>query len=488
MVRCLQTLWKVQGEAISCEEIREAILNREFHSGGTAEQWLDSWRREYAKFVEEHMRSFWIEAMQEGAKKVEEKIPGWQFDITEPNVQLWIKQRGEQFVTNATQTQLDGLETVLRRAATSGMNEYELSRVIQSMVGLNWRQSMANLNRYRSAYDRLVKEGKFPRQAEKKALEKAILYSQQQHRYRGYSIAETELVAAYNQGSLLAVKQAQNRGLLGTVVKRWHAVLDEKTCSICKQLNNKTIGIDEKFTYWEKGVLLPINPGLKYPDSYLAPPAHLFCRCWLEFDGISPPDPKKLFDEIKELLFDKIKELLFDKIKDFLDEETTSNPLQDDDRYDTIIEIEAPTQSQTGGAISGATITDPESKRAEAHAERYYGLVRKMKTDCKRIAKNTGYPLEEIKRIKSFIFLEKHDLGDGKIDYFYPSFEMAQSWQRLIEGKDIKPHDLTLLKHEMMESQLMNEGYTQDEAHRITSEKYDYGGEAKKYYDSLKKR
>lgn len=301
MVRRLQTLWKEQGEAISCEEIQEAILNEEFNNGATAEQWLDSWRQEYAKFVEGHMRSLWIEAMQEGAKKVEEKIPGWQFDITEPNVQLWIKQRSEQFVTNATQTQLDGLEAVLRRVATGGMNADELSRVMPSMVGLNWWQSMANLNRYRSTYDQLIKEGKSPQEAEKKALEKAILYGQQQHRYHGYSIAEKELVFVYNQGTLHAVKQAQNMGLLGTVVKRWCTAEDTQTCSICEKLRNTAIGIDEDFRYWEKGALLPINHGLKDPDSNLAPPVHPFCRCWIEFEEINSSGSETRFDEIKEI-------------------------------------------------------------------------------------------------------------------------------------------------------------------------------------------
>lgn len=135
--------------------------------------------------------------------------------------------------------------------------------------------------------------------------------------------------------------------------------------------------------------------------------------------------------------------------------------------------------------ISGA-ITNPESKPARQHASRYYGLVRSMKTDCRRIAENTGLPLEEIERIKSFVFLEKHDLGDG-IRRFDPSFEMAESWQRLIDGKNIQPHDLTLLRHEIMERQLMLEGMTQDEAHILTSKKYNYRGDAKAYYDSLEK-
>lgn len=125
---------------------------------------------------------------------------------------------------------------------------------------------------------------------------------------------------------------------------------------------------------------------------------------------------------------------------------------------------------------------NPQSARAEAHAERYYAAVRKMTTDVKRIAENTGYTASDIQRIKNFIFLDKHDLGDGKISQFDAPFEMAESWQRLIDGKRIQPYDLTLLKHEMMERELMLQGFTQDEAHVITSRKYNYAQEAYEYY------
>lgn len=105
-----------------------------------------------------------------------------------------------------------------------------------------------------------------------------------------------------------------------------------------------------------------------------------------------------------------------------------------------------------------------------------------MKNDHIRIAHNTDFSEEEVKQVKSFIFLEKHDLGGSEPEYFYPSYEMAQSWQRLIDGKNIQPHDITLLKHELMERNLINQGYTQREAHKKTEEKYNYGDESRGYY------
>ncbi len=105
-----------------------------------------------------------------------------------------------------------------------------------------------------------------------------------------------------------------------------------------------------------------------------------------------------------------------------------------------------------------------------------------MKNDCERIAQNTGFSKQEIETVKRYVFLEKHDLGGEEEELFFPSYEMAESWRRLIDGKEIQNHDITLLKHELMERGLVEKGLSQDEAHRITSKKYNYGREAEAYY------
>lgn len=133
-------------------------------------------------------------------------------------------------------------------------------------------------------------------------------------------------------------------------------------------------------------------------------------------------------------------------------------------------------ESPTGGGLT------PDSKKAQEHADRYYESVRKMKNDHERIAENTDFSAEEIKQVKVFIFLEKHDLGGPEPEHFYPSYEISQSWQRLIDGKNIQKHDITLIKHELMEKDLMAQGYSQNEAHRMTEQKYGYATESREYY------
>ena len=141
-----------------------------------------------------------------------------------------------------------------------------------------------------------------------------------------------------------------------------------------------------------------------------------------------------------------------------------------------------------GALVSGA-ITDPFSDKALNHAEIYYNEIRSMTTDVSRIAANTGYSIHQIRTVKNYAFMDEHELVDG-FGRFDPSFEMAQSWQRLMSHNknDIQPHDLLLIKHELYESALVSQGHDQDTAHRMASEKYDYATASDNYYRSLREK
>ena len=68
---------------------------------------------------------------------------------------------------------------------------------------------------------------------------------------------------------------------------------------------------------------------------------------------------------------------------------------------------------------------------------------------------------------------KEHDLISGK-HRFDPSYDMAQSWQRLISGKGIQEKDIVLLKHEYAELRYMERGLTQNQAHIKASKRYNY--------------
>ena len=138
------------------------------------------------------------------------------------------------------------------------------------------------------------------------------------------------------------------------------------------------------------------------------------------------------------------------------------------------------------GGISGA-ISDPFSPEAQLHAYKYYEEIRHRTDDIYKIAKLTGYTPEQVLKAKNFLFVETHVLSDG-IRRFDPSFEIAESWQRLSDMQEfVQEHDKLLIPHELMEMKLINDGLSQEEAHNKTSEVYNYPDEADKFYQELQR-
>ena len=141
--------------------------------------------------------------------------------------------------------------------------------------------------------------------------------------------------------------------------------------------------------------------------------------------------------------------------------------------------------------ISGARITDLNSAEADEFAEMYYEEIRHFSTDSKKIADNLGKEESDIRKIKAYLFEDDSliDPDTGESRKFDPDCAIAQSWQRLMNGKDIKLHDKTLIEHELLEMKIKQEnpGIDHVKAHELASEKYNYSKEALEYYGNLKK-
>lgn len=267
LVFFLHNLWNNQGKAITYKELREAIID-----GYLSEKLLEEWYQDYTKLVVDKVAPMWADAMKEANSELY-KNPKFYFDPMQQEVVDWTNTRAAMFVTNVTKEQVAGIREVVKRASQlNDMNVDELSRAIRPMVGLDYRQSIANMN----YYTKMIENGVKP----KTALEKSIKYSARQNRHRAYRIARTELVFAYNQGSYYGTKQAQEQGLLGRVEKVWCTAEDERTCEICGALEGKRIAMDEDFDFKTK----LIEPGIKR-----VPPAHPHCRCTVIFDEVEPP-------------------------------------------------------------------------------------------------------------------------------------------------------------------------------------------------------
>lgn len=149
--------------------------------------------------------------------------------------------------------------------------------------------------------------------------------------------------------------------------------------------------------------------------------------------------------------------------------------------------------AKNGKIISGGRILDPNTDEANQWAQNYYAEIRKKSTDYIKIAKRLGYEESEIKRIKDYLFSDTPRYQDpitGKMKPFDPDAAIAQSWQRVAEGKEYYEHDVILFKHEMLEMKIKRENpnISHYEAHDLATKQYNYREASEKFYDNIRKR
>lgn len=119
---------------------------------------------------------------------------------------------------------------------------------------------------------------------------------------------------------------------------------------------------------------------------------------------------------------------------------------------------------------------DPYQEKRDLHAEMYYESVRNRDKylEIKTIARNTGFKEKDIEKVYSHVFVNKYKL-EGGLKRFDPDYDMACSWARLREGKNIQEHDIIMLKHERLEYYLMKRyNLSYRDAHDIVEPKYNY--------------
>lgn len=101
-----------------------------------------------------------------------------------------------------------------------------------------------------------------------------------------------------------------------------------------------------------------------------------------------------------------------------------------------------------------------------------------------KIVENTGWNVDDINQIKNHVFFDELRL-DYAVERLAPDYEMAQAWQRLVDG-DFYDHDILLLKHELYESTLYKINdvaeITQREAHNLASEVFNWQDTIKSLY------
>lgn len=112
------------------------------------------------------------------------------------------------------------------------------------------------------------------------------------------------------------------------------------------------------------------------------------------------------------------------------------------------------------GGSSGAAVVD---------------AVVRVLSDVPRLDGGAGYSLDEIASVHRYLFLQEHDLADGRGGTLRAMFdadpEIAAAWQRMASGT-VDPRDLVLLDHELAEVGYFREhpDATLLEAHRAANQ------------------
>ncbi len=148
------------------------------------------------------------------------------------------------------------------------------------------------------------------------------------------------------------------------------------------------------------------------------------------------------------------------------------------DVLNVALEHDANSDTIFTGAFSGAynDKNDPQGSKRDAHAEQYYSTLRNSNRDdvVLRIAVNADVDIASVEKMYDHLLINKYTLDEG-YKSFDPDYDIAESLQRLREGKNILEHDRILIQHEAMEYDLMNkEGLSYEGAHTITNKVYNY--------------
>ena len=282
--------------------------------------------------------------------------------------------------------------------------------------------------------------------------------------------ARTAVTGAQNAGRIDSYLRAQKMGI--GMKQVWMSTKDGRTRDSHAMMDGEKVEPGKKF-----------SNGCRYPGDPHGHPAEIYnCRCTVsaEVEGSDPYDGAAMpSNYLKEqgLSYAQWKRMHAERFYNrlFSGKNTAINRTEF-------------TRIQN---ISGAKITDNYSKKADEFAEMFYNEIRLMKSDVSQIASNIGEDPKVIQKIKDYLFMDKsyYDEDTGRYEQFAPDCAIAQSWQRLFIGKNIKPHDLTLINHEKLEMELKQKypNLSHSEAHAQAKARYNYEDEADAYYGSLKK-
>jgi len=182
------------------------------------------------------------------------------FNLKSPEAINWARTNSSSLITNISSETRKGVQSVIGSAFDLSIPPKNAAKVIRDMVGLTEKQSIAAV-RYR---DKISNQDRPADQVERMAAR----YESKLLRYRGETIARTEIITSAHQGQKEAWQQAVDEGLLdpSETNREWITTDDDRLCPICEPMNGQIVGLGEAFLDGDG-------------EDVEEPPVHPNCRC-----------------------------------------------------------------------------------------------------------------------------------------------------------------------------------------------------------------
>ena len=132
-VELLCGFWKDQSNAITYQELRQAVLDGELD-----EKTADEWMQDYSLLVQGKLNGMWQNAIIAGStsQPIIQALADMDYIFSTKQVLGWIQERGAELVTQCTDTQKEAIKVFLERTVRERHSVDELAKMIRPCIGL----------------------------------------------------------------------------------------------------------------------------------------------------------------------------------------------------------------------------------------------------------------------------------------------------------------------------------------------------------------
>lgn len=254
-------------------------------TGSMPSELTAKWRKLMEDFLTDTLEPAWLDGLKAGGNTLGRGIrrlrldksftSTGQYSPTSIYAIQWLKERGGTLIHEWLEMDRFLLSDIIKTLTfDKPTSNYYIAEEIKDGLGLTARMYSWIDNRYDRVLEQALSDGSTPEQAARIADRDKRTYSYWLQQGRAQTVARTETSAAFNQGQLAAIREAQENGWAAHTVKVWSAAPD--CCDDCQDLDGEVAELDDAYNH-------PNNASIEY-TSGLTPPLHPNCRCVLLYE------------------------------------------------------------------------------------------------------------------------------------------------------------------------------------------------------------